>query len=111
MSVPVVNLLLEKGTDFEATFNVFDVTQEPLIFNNFIGVSKLRKYPTSPISFPFNVSITASTGEVTIGMAKSITSQLPSGRNYYDILLTSLTNNTTFKVVEGSIIVSDTSSL
>ena len=111
MAAPTVNILLEKGTDFEATFNVFDVTQEPLIFNNFIGVSKLRKYPTSPISFPFTVSITASTGEVTIGMAKSITSQLPSGRNYYDILLTSLTNNTTFKVVEGNIIVSDTSSL
>jgi hypothetical protein len=111
MSVPAVNLLLEKGTDFEATFNIFDATSEPLVFNNFVGASKLRKYPTSPISFPFAVSITASTGEVKIGMAKSITSQLPSGRNYYDILLTSLTNNTTFKVVEGSIIVSDTASL
>jgi hypothetical protein len=111
MAVPVVNLILEKGTDFEATFNVFGEDSDPLIFNNFVGVSKIRKYPTSPNSQAFTVSITASTGEVKIGMAKSITSLLDSGRNYYDVLLTSLTNNATFKVVEGSIIVSDTASL
>jgi hypothetical protein len=51
------------------------------------------------------------TGEVTIGMAKSITSLLNSGRNYYDVVLTSQTNNASFKVVEGTIIVSDTVAL
>jgi len=111
MAVPVVNLSLEKGTDFEATFNVFGEDSDPLLLNNFTGVSKIRKYPTSPDSQSFTVSITAATGEVKIGMAKSTTTLLSSGRNYYDVLLTSQTNNTSFKVVEGSIIVSDTASL
>jgi hypothetical protein len=40
-------------------------------------------------------------------MARSVTSELKSGRNYYDILLTDNVRNTVTKVVEGSIIVSE----
>ena len=111
MSVPAVNLRIEKGTDFEATFNVFDPSDDPLLLNNFTGSAKIRKYPSSPTSHSFTVSITSSTGEVRIGMGKTVTEQLTSGRNYYDVLLTSQTNNSTFKVVEGTIIVSDSVSV
>ena len=111
MSVPVINLRIEKGTDFEATFDVFGEDANPVLLNNFTGVAKVRKHPSSPTAHSFSVSITSSTGEVKIGMGKSTTSQLSSGRNYYDVLLTSQTNNASFKVVEGTIIVSDSVSL
>ena len=45
MAVPVVNLTLEKGTSFEATFNVFDQNSDPAYSANFSGVCKIRKYP------------------------------------------------------------------
>lgn len=64
MSVPAVNLRIEKGTDFEATFNVFDPSDDPLLLNNFTGSDKIRKYPSSPTSHSFTVSITSSNLEV-----------------------------------------------
>lgn len=111
MAVAAVNLTLEKGTDFEATFNLFESNSSPAYFSNFDGVCKIKKYPTSPISHECQVSIAGSTGQVTISMGKTITSELSSGRNFYDVVLTNNVNENTFKVVEGSIIVSDSVSV
>lgn len=111
MAVPVVNLSLEKGTTFEATFNVFEDDSDPAYFANFSGVCKIRKYPTSPDFQSCSVSITGATGEIKVSMAKTTTQLLLSGRNYYDIILTSSVDGTAFKVIEGSIIVSDSASI
>lgn len=111
MAVGVVNLTLEKGTDFEATFNVFQPDSSPAYFNNFSGVCKIKRHPTAGIAYTCQVTITAATGQVKIAMGKTATSQLTSGRNFYDVVLTSLTDNKSFRVVEGSIIVSDSISV
>ena len=47
MSVAVVNLNLEKGTDFEATFNIFGPDNGPVSLNNYDGISKIRNRPSS----------------------------------------------------------------
>ncbi len=107
MAVPVVNITLEKGTSFEAHFNVSDSDSSPAYLVNFSGVCKIRKYPTSPTFQSCNVTITGATGEIKVSMAKTTTELLESGRNYYDIILTSLVDGSSFKVIEGSIIVSD----
>lgn len=111
MAVPVVNLTLEKGTDFEATFNVFEPDSDPAYFVNFIGACKIRKYPASPVFQNCQVTITGATGTIKVSLAKTTTSFLSSGRNYYDVILTSNVDNKSFKVVEGSIIVSDSASI
>jgi hypothetical protein len=111
MAVPAVNLTLDKGTDFEATFNVFDEDSSPASFTNFSGVCKIRKYPTSPIAQNCSVSITGATGEIKISMGKTTTALLQSGRNYYDVILTSNSTNSSFKVLEGTIIVSESVSI
>lgn len=111
MAVPVINLTLEKGTSFEATFNVFQSNTDIANFSNFSGICRIRKYPTSTNYQSCSVSITGATGEVKVAMAKTTTSLLQSGRNYYDVVLTSSVDQTSFKVVEGNIIVSETSSL
>lgn len=120
MSVAVINLTLERGTDFDAKFKIFQSDSSDYKFSQYYsGVSKIRKYPSSPISHSFKVDILASSGEVIISMAKTTTELLESGRNYFDVLITGPTQNpngigitySTKKLVEGSIIVSDTASI
>ncbi len=109
----ITSLVIEKGEDFDATFTIYGEDGSILGFNSsFTGVSKLRKYPSSPIEYPFDVNLDNVNSVVTISMASTMTSQLPSGRCYYDILLTyGYAEPTTKKYVKGSIIVQDTTSL
>jgi hypothetical protein len=120
MAVAVVNLVLEKGTDFDAKFTVFQSDSSNYVFSQYYTAkSKVRKYPSSPKSQEFKVDIIGSTGEVIISMAKTTTELLESGRNYFDVFITGPTQNPngigvtflTKKVVEGSIIVSDSASI
>jgi hypothetical protein len=120
MAVAAVNLTLEKGTDFDAKFKVLQSDSSDYIISQYFSAeSKIRKYPSSPKSQSFKVDIIGSSGEIIISMAKTTTLLLDSGRNYFDVLLTGPTQNlngigvtyTTKKVVEGSIIVSDTASV
>lgn len=111
MSVPVVNLTLDKGTDFEATFDIFNSSSASVVFDNYTGACKIRKHPTSVVSYAASVGISTVSGEVIISMGKTMTSQLSPGRNLYDVILTSNVNGSAFKLVEGSIIVSESVSL
>lgn len=110
MAVATVNLILEKGTDFYATFNIRLSDATDLYLNEFTGVAKVRKYPTSPYSYEFDLEIDPFTSDITIRMSKEDTMNLESGRNYFDILLTETATNLTSKAVEGSIIVYDSAS-
>lgn len=107
------NLTIQKGTDFEATFNIFNEDESEFdITGSFVGISKLRKYPESSVSYPFQVTLNEVENNVTISMASTITSTLPSGRCYFDVLLTyGYAETTTKKFVSGTIIVQDTASL
>lgn len=109
----ITSLAIEKGEDFSASFTIFNEDGSELGFNtSFTGVSKLRKYPSSPSEYPFDVDLNTENSTVTISMASTTTSELPSGRCYFDIMLTyGFAETTTKKYVKGSIIVQDTSSL
>ena len=111
MSVPVVNLRLEKGTDFEATFNVTQSDDSILQLNNFSAVAKIRKHPTATVSKSFSTTITAAIGEIKISMSAANTSTLTAGRNYYDVVITESTTGKITKAFEGMIMVVDTVSV
>lgn len=105
MAVPVVNLRIDKGTSFEATFTV---TQEDGSVFNLTGYSaaaKLKKHPTSSTSKSFSVTLTASTGEIKISMSSSVTSELAAGINNYDVIITNTFTNKVSKVFEGMVTV------
>jgi hypothetical protein len=109
MSVlPVVNLTIDKGTDFEASFVVTGDDTIVLNLLDTVAAARIKKYPTSPIGFDFVVGISTVDGEINISMGRSVTSQLPSGRNYFDVFIRNTDLNFTSKVVTGSIIVEDT---
>jgi len=111
MSIPSVNLRIEKGTDFEATFNVeaFDGSAFSLV--NYSALAKIRKHPTAGIAQTFTTSITAATGEIKISLGYADTYELTSGRNYYDVVITASTTGKKTKVFEGNAIVIDTVSV
>jgi hypothetical protein len=114
MAVYEINSLkIEKGTDFDETFKIYNEDGSPLDINSsFTGVAKIRKHPTSPTSYPLDLLLDEDTNDVNVSMAATMTTNLPSGRCYFDIILTyGYADTTTKKFVKGTIIVEDTASL
>ena len=111
MSVPAVNIVIEKGTDFEATYNVLNADDSVYALSNQTASAKIRKHPAATSSKSFQTSITVSTGEIKISMGATITAGLTAGRNYYDVILTNIGTGKISKVFEGTAIVKDTVSV
>lgn len=109
-AVSNVNLIIHKGTYFEEDFTLSGDDGDILNLTNHSAACKLRKHPKSTTSFSFATSITVSTGTVKVSMASTITSTLPSGRCYYDLVLTNPLNKLS-KVLQGNVIVEETSSI
>jgi hypothetical protein len=111
MSVPVVNLRLEKGTDFEATFNVTNSDGSVFALSNYSATAKVRKHPTATTSKSFSTTITSAIGEIKVSMGATNTSDLSAGRNYYDVIITQANTGKVTKVFEGMLMVVDTVSV
>jgi hypothetical protein len=111
MAVPAVNITIEKGTNFEAIYNVTNADESIYSLKNQSATAKIRKHPTATTSKSFQTSITIATGEIKISMASTITAELSSGRNYYDVILTNSSNGKVTKIFEGTAIVNDTVSI
>lgn len=111
MAVPAVNLTLDKGTDFEATFNVSNTDGSVFSLLGYTASAKVRKHPSAEAYKSFATTITVATGEIKVSMASSVTSELVVGRNYYDVIITQANTNKIKKVFEGMIIVNDTVSV
>ena len=108
MAVPSVNLTIDKGTTFESTFNVTNADGSVFALNNYTATAKIRKHPTATESKSFSTTITVATGEIRISMGATVTADLSSGRNYYDVIITQSGTGTVQKVFEGTAIVSET---
>jgi len=103
-AVPTVNIVIPQGTTFSELFTSTESDGSATNLAGYTGVSKIRKYPGASDSTSFSVSITGSTGEVTISMASSITQTLKPGRYYYDVYLTSA-SDVVSRMVEGQALV------
>ena len=111
MAVPAVNLSIDKGTDFEATFNVTNSDGSVFSLTNYSATSKIRKHPTATESKSFSTTVTVATGEIKISMEPTVTADLDEGRNYYDVIITQSGTGKIVKVFEGMAFVSNTVSL
>jgi hypothetical protein len=109
-SVSSVNLVIQKGTYFEETFSLTAEDGSGLNLTNATATCKLRKYPTAGIAYTFSTTTTVSDSTVKIIMTSDKTAELPSGRCYYDILITS-SSGIISKVLEGNVLVQETASL
>jgi len=111
MTVPAINIVIEKGTSFEATYNVTNSDDSVYSLTNQTATAKIRKHPTATSSKSFQTSITVATGEIVISMGSTITADLSSGRNYYDVIITHTSTGKVTKIFEGTAIVKDTVSV
>ena len=109
-AVSVVNLTIQKGTYFEETFVLNAEDESGLNLSNTTATSKLRKHPTAGIAYTFSTTTTVTDSTVKIYMNSDVTATLPSGRCYYDVVITSL-GGIKSKVIEGNVLVEETSSL
>lgn len=106
MAVPAVNITIEQGADFASSFTITNSDGSLYNLLNTSAVAKLKKFPESNTSFSFSTSITVSTGKITLSMSNSVTSTIPSGRYYYDILLENSVSGLKTRVIEGMAFVS-----
>ncbi len=106
-AVPTVNISIDSGTNFTATYTITNPSGTVLNLTGYTGVSKIRKHPTATNSESFSVGIITATGQISISMASTTTALLSEGRNYYDIVITSPSNDIS-KVIQGSAIVNPT---
>lgn len=111
MTVPAVNIVIEKGTSFEATYNVTNADNSVYSLTNQSATAKIRKHPTATSSKSFTTTITTATGEVKISMGSTATAELTAGRNYYDVIITHGTTGKVTKIFEGMAMVNDTISV
>ena len=94
------NIVIDQGSNF---FEIFQSTESNGNSSNLAGYTasaSLRKHFEAKTSTNFSVSITGSTGEVSIAMTSGKTSSLTHGRYFYDVVLTSPTG-TKSRLVEG----------
>lgn len=110
MAVPAVNIVVEQGTDYEEVFTVNNPDGSPLDLTGHTGVAKIRKFPDSTSSTPFNVGIVSTAGQVVVSLANTITDDLKAGRYYYDVIIISSQGKKT-KVVDGMVLVNPSESI
>ena len=111
MAVPAVNIVIEKGTDFDATYNVSNSDNSVYSLTNQAATAKIRKHPTATTSKSFTTTITVATGEIKISMGSTVTADLTAGRNYYDVILTHSSTGKKIKIFEGTALVHETVSV
>ena len=102
MAAIPLNLLLEKGTDFDATFNIQNEDNTtPLNLTGYTAEAKLKKsyYATSSTSFVVDF-VDRYNGILKISLTNASTSALDPRRYVYDIVLTSPQSIKT-RVIEG----------
>lgn len=108
MAIFVSNLVIEQGFDFDATFELEDVTTAtPLNLAAQTVSAQIRKTYTSSSATNMIATVVGdgTTGKVKVSLGSSITSNLKIGRYVYDIRLVNTTSSAVIKAVEGNVIV------
>lgn len=104
MAAVPINLVIEQGTDFYATFTVTNDDGTPLNLSGFTGTCKMKTSHASkatPISLNLGY-VSRSAGKISVSMSAASTAALKSRRYVYEIILTS-PNNVKARVIEGLI--------
>lgn len=109
MAVPAVNLTIEKGADFITSLKIKS-DGAAVNLTGYTFSCKMRKHPTASTSYNFTVTaiVPLTSGIVKIEMSKTNTAQIPTGRYFWDLLITY--GGKTTKAVKGTVIVEGTAS-
>lgn len=105
MAARNVNLVLEQGVDFQATFTIRNNNNAPLNLTGYTGISSIKKHPTSSIAYPLTLTFPdLINGKVAVSMGFTATDAIEGGRYIYDVILIS-PNSYRTRVVQGNVLV------
>lgn len=105
MTARSVNLTIEQGTNFTATFTVKNPDGTILPLTGFSASAKLAKHSSATVGITtFTTSVVTAAGKVTISLPNATTSDLEPGRYYYDCVIQS-NSQKIIRIVEGMILV------
>ena len=112
MAVPVVNIEIEQGTDFEAQFDITQTDGSALNLTNRSIAAKMRKHHSSAGSIGFGITFGAApaNGEITISLTDTQSGIITAGRYEYDVLVINRNSNVKTKVITGQALVIPTAS-
>ena len=101
MAVPVVNIVIEQGADYSSSFTITNPDGSPYtIFNNSAS-ALLKKHSGSETSYTFTSEIDPDDGQILLSMSNTLTSTIPPGRYFYDIVITNINDGYKSRVIEG----------
>lgn len=105
MAARNVNLVLEQGVDFQATFTIRNTNNAPLNLTGYTGISSIRKHPTSSTSYPLTLTFPDRiNGKIAVSMGYTATDAIEGGRYVYDVILIS-PNSYRTRAVQGNVLV------
>lgn len=94
-------ITIEQGATFNTTLNVEDVYGSPVNLTGYSATSQMRKSYQSTTAYNLTATVTGtSNGQITLSMTSANTSNLPSGRLLYDLVIDDGSGVKT-RVVEG----------
>jgi len=102
MSAITINLVIEQGTDFSATFTIKNSDGASVNLLGFTAEAKLKtSYYTSSAATPFAVTFAdRSKGVIKLTLTDTVTATLKARRYVYDLVLTSASGVKT-RFIEG----------
>ena len=99
----VANLVIDQGTDFEATIDVTDQDGDAVNITGFTVAGQIRKSYTSTTSIDFVTTVSdPNAGQVTIALTDTTTTTMASGRYVYDLEMLDSAGKRT-RIVEGQV--------
>ena len=94
------NINIDQGSDFLSVITVEDTVGNVVDLTGFTAAGQIRKtYASSAISATFTTSIAAATGQVTLSLTDTETTNLDAGRYVYDLNINSSSGQKTRVVV------------
>lgn len=88
MAAIPVNLLIDKGADFEVTFFITNKDGTPLNMSGYTGNAAMKKSYSATSSIPFTLTfVNRTTGEIALSLTDEETATLDRRRYVYDIVL------------------------
>lgn len=101
MSAIPVNIIIDKGANFDVSFFITNKDGTPLNLSGYTGIVSLKKSYAATTSIPLTLTFLNRTlGEIVISMTPAQTALLDRRRYVYDILITS-PNEYKTRVIEG----------
>ena len=106
----VSDVIIEKCSSFEKSFTLLNDDGTPTSLTG-VGTANatIRKYSSSSISENFSLSVSGADGIITLSLTPEETSNLESGRNYFDVLMyTTVGGSVRKKYLKGTALVEET---